>query len=214
MTKLRPLMKNNAAKKAAMCFTMISLLFLVSSCSTSHKQTITYYQLEHSAVNYQQTSNAPSIIVTSIQIPSFYNGRGIVMQTSHYQRATSDWNLWADAPDNMFARHLTNQLRNTLPQYLVINTRESNNKPSRQNGRSISVSIQLNSLYGDTSGNAVLSGEIVIEDLISQRPVRFQHFNYTVELNESGYSGLVEAFERAWIKVGEQVKLLVIEQPE
>jgi uncharacterized protein len=209
MAILNFLLKHHATKRIFAMLGLINMTLVLSSCATSHKQSITYYQLEHPAVKYQQTTDAPTIIINTIQIPSFYNGRGIVMQTAQYQRTTSDWNLWADSPDNMFARHLTSQLRKALPQYLVVNSRESNSNNIHNNDRAILVSIQISRLYGDLEGKAVVSGEIVVENKASQKPSELNHFNYTIKLEENGYPGLVKAFEKAWFKLGKQVKELV-----
>jgi len=110
--------------KSIRCFKitlLIALLTVMVGCSsnTSGKN---YFQLTSNLVNTDLMTTRSTnkfIWIESIEVASFLNKSGIVLQTQDIKYVTATNNLWASTLSQQFADRLSQDLTQLLPNYLV-----------------------------------------------------------------------------------------------
>lgn len=165
-------------------------VFLLSSCS-SQPQT-TYYQLPLSEVAANVSSQSlQTLYVEPVQVASYLNGRGLVLQVSDVELVMARQHLWAEALDHQFQRQLRSRLQMLLPQHTAVM------QPSAD---TVKVTVQLDRFHGQEDGYAIASGRFVVSSTNTT-----ESFSIRVPLADDGYPALVSALAQCVQQLSEQI---------
>ncbi|MWP48186.1 MULTISPECIES: membrane integrity-associated transporter subunit PqiC [unclassified Gilliamella] len=180
----------NRIYKNLLIVVFVPLLAILASCSTSMSSK-SYFQL---------TSNLPSpasqkikttnrfIWIESVDMASFLNKPGIVLQTDNITYETATQNLWASTLSQQLQERLSQDLTVLLPNYLV--SSQSITTPT------LTVKLFIDGFHGSYTGDAIIKGRWVISD--SKNNIETKPFERHVPLESNGYSALVKALSKAW----------------
>ena len=167
-----------------------AIILLLSGCS-SQPQT-TYYQLPVSSVTGNAGSVATkSLYVEPVQVASYLNGRGLVLQVSDVELVMARQHLWAEALDHQLQRQLRDRLQLLLPAYTTVM------QPAEDTRR---VTVQLDRFHGQSDGYAIASGRFAVD-----QQAAVQSFSIRVPLADDGYSALVNAMAQSVQQLSEQI---------
>ncbi|WP_110656220.1 PqiC family protein [Salinicola halimionae] len=152
----------------------------------------------HSSVASEARSkpSARQLAVSPVEVASYLDQEGIVMQTSDIELAAANQNLWAEALSHQLTRRLRQSLANDLPGVTVLSSAQSGPDAQR-------LTLSVDQFQGRYDGQAVASGEWQLHDgrhLLAQK-----HFDITQPLSDDGYPALVRSLGAVWETVAKQV---------
>lgn len=134
--------------------------------------------------------------VSPVEVASYLDQEGIVMQLSDIELNAANRNLWAEDLGQQLTRRLRQSLTANLPRVTVLGSGQGDANAWR-------LSISVDQFQGRYDGRAVASGEWQLYDgnrLLAQR-----RFDVTRALGEDGYPALVRTLGEVWERVGEQI---------
>ncbi|OCG02184.1 ABC-type transport auxiliary lipoprotein family protein [Gilliamella sp. wkB112] len=172
-----------------LCVTLFTLLI---GCS-SNKVNKSYYQLANNLSNQNQVSQTMRstnqfMWIESIDVASFLNKSGIVLQTENIKYATATNNLWVASLSQQLKDRLEQDLTALLPNYLV-----SSNQITTP---SLTVKLFIDGFHGSYTGDAIIEGRWVVTD--SKNNIKTKAFARQVPLTDNGYDALVKALSKGW----------------
>lgn len=179
----------NIIKNILMFFCAVSLTALVG-CSSSEPNK-NYFQLANNLTNKPSQSAQVTkqfIWIESINVASFLNKLGIVLQTENIKYVTATNNLWVSSLSQQLEDRLVQDLTLFLPNYLV------SNQPIMT--PSAKVKLFIDGFHGSYTGDAVVKGRWVITN--SKNEIVTKFFDRRVPLANNGYDALVNALSTAW----------------
>jgi uncharacterized protein len=168
----------------------IPLLAILVGCSTSTPNK-SYFQLTGDLPNpVSQKVNITNhfIWIESVDIASFLNKSGIVLQTDNITYETATQNLWASTLSQQLQERLSQDLTILLPNYLV--SSQSITTPA------LTIKLFIDGFHGSYTGDAIIKGRWVITD--SKNNIETKPFERHVPLESNGYSALVKALSKGW----------------
>lgn len=167
-----------------------AMILLLSSCS-SQPQT-NFYQLPLTTVTGSINSNSTqTLYIEPVQVASYLNGRGLVLQVSDVELVMARQHLWAEALDHQLQRQLRSRLQMALPEYMAVM------QPSAD---TIKVTVQLDRFHGQEDGYAIASGRFVVSSVNTT-----ESFSIRVPLADDGYPALVSALAQCVQQLSEQI---------
>lgn len=167
-----------------------AMALALSSCS-SQPQT-TYYQLPASSVEGNVSGqSAQTLYVEPVQVASYLNGRGLVLQVSEVELVMARQHLWAEALDHQLQRQLRSRLQLLLPKYTAV----MQSAPD-----TVKVTVQLDRFHGQQDGYAIASGRFVVSSTNTT-----ESFSIRVPLADDGYPALVGALAQTVQQLSEQI---------
>ena len=174
-----------------MKYVLGAMLMLLAGCSSS-QQPLSYYQLPAAPLySKQDVTLAQELYVEPVQLASFLNGRGLVLQQSDVELVVARQHLWAEPLTQQLQRQLTDRLAPQLTDYVVILQPGSN---------TVRVALQLDGFHALAEGYAIVSGRFAI----SQRKGT-ETFSIRVALTEDGYPALVAALAEGLQQLSQQI---------
>lgn len=159
---------------------VVTLSMMLFACSNAPQ--VSYYQLPPAATNTAELNTAKRLYVEPVQVASYLNGRGLVLQVSAVELIMARQHLWAEALDQQLRRQLRQQMALSAPAYAV---------QLQPDSESVRLQLMLDSFHGNADGYAVLSGHFHLSH--QSQP---QAFNLRVALTDDGYPALVAALGR------------------
>lgn len=169
---------------------IMALLTTLVGCSsgTAEKH---YFQLESHLQNQRsQTLNSAHgfIWIESIDVASFLNKQGIVLQTDNIQFVTASNNLWGSSLSQQLGDRLEQDLAIFLPHYLV--STKAITTPT------MTVKLFIDGFHGSYTGDAIIKGRWVVKD--SKDNIETKFFEHRIALKNNGYAALVNALSKGW----------------
>ena len=187
-------------------FFVVWSCLLMAGCSSSVPP-IEYYQFAHTPpVNQpivKQTSTA--LVLADPVLFGAISNRGIAMKYSANQMRNARSHLWDQPLDGMLLNSAEQQLMTALPDVFVSKKRSA--LPYSNQQHHFELQWELTEFNGGLTQNAEISGLwriIKYNNGMAERVLLNQYFNVSVDLEEDGYSGLVQALEKAWQQVVQQ----------
>ena len=177
-----------------MRYVMLVAVFLLAACSSP--VALNYYQLPAVDGRGQQHTESPVLYVAPVQVASYLNGRGLVLQLSDVELNMARQHLWAEPVAAQVQRQLRDILSNTTPYATQLNA---------QSG-AVVLTVQLDRFHGTAQGNAVLSGRYQLSDKNHSEP-----FNISVALSADGYPALVMALAAGVQQLSQQIAAELVE---
>lgn len=156
------------------------------------------YTLPEPASRHMTNSvpQAHQLQVQPVEVASYLDQEGIVMQLSDIELHAANQNLWAEDLGHQLTRRLRQSLANDLPQTTILG-----GGPGSAGAQQLSISVDQ--FQGRYDGQAVASGEWQLRDgnhLIVQHT-----FDVTRPLADDGYPALVRTLGEVWQTVGSQI---------
>ncbi|WP_240612327.1 PqiC family protein [Salinicola lusitanus] len=142
--------------------------------------------------------------VSPVEVASYLDQEGIVMQTSDIELNAANQNLWAEELGHQLTRQLRQSLSAELPGVTVVSSAQGGAGAQR-------LSLSVDQFQGRYDGRAVASGEWQLHD--GNRLVMQRHFDVTRPLENDGYPALVRALGAVWKEVARQVAASVRAAP-
>ncbi len=175
-----------------MRLTSIAVLLMLSACSGP--AALHYYQLAPVPASTRLHSAAATFYVAPVQVASYLNGRGLVLQQSDVELNMARQHLWAEPLDQQVQRQLRELLAAALPYTAALSMQPD----------TIVVSVQLDRFHGTADGYAVLSGRYQLNTQTGSEP-----FTIRVPLAADGYPALVTALGSGLRQLSEQISLAI-----
>ncbi|WP_239495233.1 PqiC family protein [Salinicola halophilus] len=141
-------------------------------------------------------ADGASLVVRPVQVASYLNQEGIVMQLSDIELNAANQNLWAEALGRQLTRRLGQALSDRLGDTTVVSTGQS--VPGAPQ-----LDVSVESFQGRYDGQAVAAGEWQLFD--GDRLILQRDFSVTQPLTEDGYPALVRTLGQAWGEVADQI---------
>lgn len=171
----------------------LSIIALLG-CSSSPKP-VSYYQLEE-VLPVKSTlpvsDKTGYLYIEPVQVASFLNGNGLVLQLSEVELTIARQHQWAEALNQQLRRQLLNQLSGLLPDYQVSILPEKD---------ALRLQVQIEQFHALADGQAIISGRFYLSDTATKQIP----FRLTVALTENGYPALVSALGKGWQQVVQQI---------
>ncbi|MDH4573312.1 hypothetical protein CUR86_13260 [Salinicola acroporae] len=142
--------------------------------------------------------------VSPVEVASYLDQEGIVMQTSDIELNAANQNLWAEELGHQLTRQLRQSLSAELPSVTVVSSAQGGAGAQR-------LSLSVDQFQGRYDGRAVVSGEWQLHD--GNRLVMQRHFDVTRPLENDGYPALVRALGAVWKDVARQVAAAIRAAP-
>jgi uncharacterized protein len=182
-------MMNKIYKKLLIVIFMPLLAILVG-CSANNPSK-SYFQLTSnlpSPVSQKIKTTKHFIWIESVDVVSFLNKPGIVLQTDNIKYETATHHLWTSTLSQQLQERLTQDLTVMLPNYLV--SSRSITTPT------LAVKLFIDGFHGSYTGDAIIKGRWVITD--NKNNIETKPFERHVPLESNGYSALVKALSKGW----------------
>lgn len=144
----------------------------------------------------EPSPQAATLAVGPVEVASYLDQEGIVMQTSDIELNAANQNLWAESLGQQLTRRLRQSLAADLPNVVVLNT-------SRSEAGTQRLTLSVDQFQGRYDGQAVASGEWQLHEgneLLAQR-----HFEVSQPLSDDGYPALVRTLGAVWNEVARQI---------
>lgn len=166
----------------------VAAVLLLSACSGT--VAVNYYQLPAITSASVQTKADKSFYIAPVEVASYLNGRGLVLQLSDIELNMARQHLWAEPVAQQVQRQLRELLASQLPYKAQLSA----------NAADIVVSVQLDRFHGTHDGLAVLSGRYQLSQQKNS-----EAFSLKVPLADDGYPALVKALNLGLEQLSQQI---------
>lgn len=154
------------------------LLLLLSACSS--QPVTSYYQLPvHMVAAEAKTAAVKPLFIEPVQVASYLNGRGLVLQLSEVELVMARQHLWAEPLEQQLQRQLRDRIMPQAQQYIAV---------MRPAPDTLRIAVEIEQFHGIADGYAIISGRFALSGKTGAQP-----FNFRVALTDDGYPALVAA---------------------
>ena len=182
--------------KATLWIVLVSIIGL-AGCAGQPVSTA-HYVLPFEGAGKKDNSQAPehTLIVGSVQLASYLDSQGIVMQHDDILLQQASSHLWAEDLDRQLHRGLRLRLSERLTTLRVLD--------DRSNTDALQLSIEVDHFQGRYDGMAVAAGRWQLRDA-SGELLLLAPFSISTALEADGYPALVRALGESWDRVADQI---------
>lgn len=167
-----------------------ALFLLLTGCAS--QPTSSYYQLPAAPVMADSAAAyTASLDIEPVQVASYLNSRGLVLQLSEVELVTARGHLWAEPLDQQLQRQLRNRVVAQSSGYTAVLQAQPD---------TVRVSVQLDQFHGLADGYAIASGRFAISGQSGSQP-----FSIRIALTDDGYPALVQALGQAVQQLSQQI---------
>ncbi|WP_251978207.1 PqiC family protein [Salinicola avicenniae] len=188
------------------CLLAIAGSLVLTGCAGS-TSTASRYTLPEPSAALAQTDANPTVRqlqVMPVDVASYLDQEGIVMQLSDIELTTANQNLWAEDLGNQLSRRLRQTLAMFLPETTILG-------PGAPATDALRLAVDVDQFQGRYDGQAVISGEWQLQQ--GNRLVEQRHFAVLEPLEDDGYPALVRALGQAWERLGATIGEAVVSTP-
>ncbi|SHF55157.1 hypothetical protein SAMN02745148_02954 [Modicisalibacter ilicicola DSM 19980] len=179
-----------------------ALVLWLAGCATGSSSTERYtlpagsLDADARRVETSETSPQHTLIVDSVELASFLESQGIILQSDDIRLREASSHLWAEALNRQLDRGLRQRLANRLPDTRVLGGGTS--------ADALHLRVNVDEFQGRYDGVAVASGRWQLHDAEGEL-LAFESFGVTEALDSDGYPALVRALGRSWDKVASNI---------
>lgn len=157
-----------------------------------------HYILPTQAADQEAVSRTPerTLIVGPIQLASYLESQGIVLQRDDILLQQASSHLWAEDLDRQLHRGLRQRLDERLPDTRVLG--------NRNDAETLRLSVEVDRFQGRYDGMAVAAGRWQLYDA-SGELLALAPFSVSTALETDGYPALVRALGESWDRVADQI---------
>ncbi|OCG74146.1 hypothetical protein A9G42_10755 [Gilliamella sp. Nev6-6] len=180
----------NKIDKKLLIVIFMPLFAILVGCSAGNPSK-SYFQLTSNSqipVSQNMKTTNQFIWIESVDVASFLNKPGIVLQTDNIKYETAINHLWVSTLSQQLQDRLTQDLTAMLPNYLV--SSKSITTPI------LTVKLFIDSFHGSYTGDAIIKGRWVVTD--RKNNIETKPFERHVPLATNGYDALVKALSKGW----------------
>ncbi|NUF48310.1 PqiC family protein [Gilliamella sp. ESL0250] len=180
----------NRIYKKLLIVVFMPLFAILVGCSASIPSK-SYFQLTSNSqipVSQNMKTTNQFIWIESVDVASFLNKPGIVLQTDNIKYETAINHLWVSTLSQQLQDRLTQDLTAMLPNYLV--SSKSITTPT------LTVKLFIDSFHGSYTGDAIIKGRWVVTD--RKNNIESKPFERHIPLATNGYDALVKALSKGW----------------
>lgn len=167
-----------------------TLLLLLSGCSS--QPAMNYYQLPVTDAKVPAAAMATkTVYFEPVQVASYLNGRGLVLQLSPVKLVMARQHLWAEPLEQQLQRQLRDRVLAQSTGFRPVLQAQSD---------SVRVTVQLDAFHGQPDGYALISGYFSLSKHSTAQP-----FSIRIPLADDGYPALVSALGQAVQQLSEHI---------
>ena len=183
---------------------IISLLLVLSGCSSAIQNATQYYQFEQpidsSSRNISETN--AQLRVQTVILRGALNNLGIAMKIDNNQIHAANYHLWGESPDVMLTATAQQTLFKNMPSWMVIKGLPVITELDQQTF--YELEYEIHHFNGDMQGNADISGLwrlYYTHPETGRRLISVHNFSRLVPIKDDGYDGLVATLEQTWLNI-------------
>ena len=183
---------------------IISLLLVLSGCSSAIQNATQYYQFEQpidsSSRNVSETN--AQLRVQTVVLRGALNNLGIAMKIDNNQIHAANYHLWGESPDVMLTATAQQTLFKNMPSWMVIKGLPVITELDQQTF--YELEYEIHHFNGDMQGNADISGLwrlYYTHPESGRRLISVHNFSRLVPIKDDGYDGLVATLEQTWLNI-------------
>lgn len=183
---------------------IISLLLVLSGCSSAIQNATQYYQFEQpidsSSRNVSETN--AQLRVQTVILRGALNNLGIAMKIDNNQIHAANYHLWGESPDVMLTATAQQTLFKNMPSWMVIKGLPVITELDQQTF--YELEYEIHHFNGDMQGNADISGLwrlYYTHPETGRRLISVHNFSRLVPIKDDGYDGLVATLEQTWLNI-------------
>ena len=183
---------------------IISLLLVLSGCSSAIQNATQYYQFEQpidsSSRNVSETN--AQLRVQTVILRGALNNLGIAMKIDNNQIHAANYHLWGESPDVMLTATAQQTLFKNMPTWMVIKGLPVITELDQQTF--YELEYEIHHFNGDMQGNADISGLwrlYYTHPESGRRLISVHNFSRLVPIKDDGYDGLVATLEQTWLNI-------------
>ncbi len=183
---------------------IISLLLVLSGCSSAIQNATQYYQFEQpidsSSRNVSETNS--QLRVQTVVLRGALNNLGIAMKIDNNQIHAANYHLWGESPDVMLTATAQQTLFKNMPSWMVIKGLPVITELDQQTF--YELEYEIHHFNGDMQGNADISGLwrlYYTHPETGRRLISVHNFSRLVPIKDDGYDGLVATLEQTWLNI-------------
>ena len=183
---------------------IISLLLVLSGCSSAIQNATQYYQFEQpidsSSRNVSETN--AQLRVQTVILRGALNNLGIAMKIDNNQIHAANYHLWGESPDVMLTATAQQTLFKNMPTWMVIKGLPVITELDQQTF--YELEYEIHHFNGDMQGNADISGLwrlYYTHPETGRRLISVHNFSRLVPIKDDGYDGLVATLEQTWLNI-------------
>ncbi len=183
---------------------IISLLLVLSGCSSAIQNATQYYQFEQpidsSSRNVSETN--AQLRVQTVVLRGALNNLGIAMKIDNNQIHAANYHLWGESPDVMLTATAQQTLFKNMPSWMVIKGLPVITELDQQTF--YELEYEIHHFNGDMQGNADISGLwrlYYTHPETGRRLISVHNFSRLVPIKDDGYDGLVATLEQTWLNI-------------
>lgn len=183
---------------------IISLLLVLSGCSSAIQNATQYYQFEQpidsSSRNISETN--AQLRVQTVVLRGALNNLGIAMKIDNNQIHAANYHLWGESPDVMLTATAQQTLFKNMPSWMVIKGLPVITELDQQTF--YELEYEIHHFNGDMQGNADISGLwrlYYTHPETGRRLISVHNFSRLVPIKDDGYDGLVATLEQTWLNI-------------
>jgi uncharacterized lipoprotein YmbA len=183
---------------------IISLLLVLSGCSSAIQNATQYYQFEQpidsSSRNISETN--AQLRVQAVVLRGALNNLGIAMKIDNNQIHAANYHLWGESPDVMLTATAQQTLFKNMPSWMVIKGLPVITELDQQTF--YELEYEIHHFNGDMQGNADISGLwrlYYTHPENGRRLISVHNFSRIVPIKDDGYDGLEATLEQTWLNI-------------
>lgn len=169
---------------------VIAAISVLAACSSPAP--LHYYQLPAVAGSGQHSTEAAVLYIAPVQVASYLNGKGLILQLSEVELHVARQHLWAEPLAAQVQRQLRELITSTTSYATTLDA-----KPG-----AVVLTVVLERFQGTAQGNAVLSGRYQLSNVNHSAA-----FEIRVPLSADGYPALVTALAAGLQQLSQQISV-------
>ncbi|NOU50142.1 hypothetical protein HG263_06255 [Pseudoalteromonas sp. JBTF-M23] len=183
------------------------IALLLVACSTASHNENNYYTFSIPLAQKHSSQAKDSnlvLMLDQVKVVGVGDQQGIVQLLEQNRVSVAQSHFWAEHPRYMLSKTLLTTLQNDLPQWHVMNA----NAPAPILTPLV-VSVEVSDLAGHYQSGALISGHWFIYQQTEQgrELLTYKPFSLSTELNDNGFTALVEALQMSWLNLAQQIVL-------
>lgn len=179
----------------------ILFILLLSSCTSNQVTAIKYYDFVQQEVMSEPDNiknKSKHIHIGQVDVQGVSDQQAIIQILRDSSVNIANYHFWSEHPKFTLSNSLLRQLANKTQGYTVI----PSNKKNPEFGDFL-LEITVTKLAGHFALGSVIEGQWFVykQTDTGKVLVNTQFFSVSTELENSGFSGLIQAHEQSWLKI-------------
>lgn len=171
--------------------TGLSLLLLLTACSSSVEAPLSYYRLDDATpAAIRAPATAPTLVLDRVTVADFLRQTGLVLQTGSNELQISRQHRWAESLEQALPRSLQSQLQRQTQSYRVL--LQGSDFISHAD---FALRIHIDGFHLLGNGEALLSGQYQLIDENARMELKADAFRLTADLRQDGYPHAIQQLQ-------------------